>query len=223
MTISAHTWTEDLEQNLRINFRRKDSAARQRIFWASKRVFDIVLGVLLLPVLIASGIVILVLNPFLNPGPLLFRQERMGRYMRPFNVYKFRSMRDVPSRSRAAHDGLERDRITAVGRLMRRLRVDELPQIINVLKGDMSFIGPRADLYEHACEYAMSVPRYRERHAVRPGISGLAQVTLGYAEGMDAFRAKARRDDLYIRRAGFRQEGLILWLTLVTVVRAAGH
>ncbi|WP_235917317.1 sugar transferase [Maritimibacter harenae] len=223
MTNFVDTWTEDLEHNLRVNFLRKDSVARQKLFWASKRGFDLVLGVLLLPVLIASGIVIAVLNPFLNPGPLLYRQERMGRYMRPFNIYKFRSMRSVSSRSRAAHDGLERDRITALGHLMRKLRVDELPQIINVLKGDMSFIGPRPDLYEHACEYAMSVPHYRERHSVRPGISGLAQVTLGYAEGMDAFSAKARRDDLYIRRAGFRQEALILWLTLVAVVRAAGH
>ncbi|MZR14935.1 sugar transferase [Maritimibacter sp. DP07] len=223
MTIFVDNWAEDFEKSPRFKIINKRNGTHQRIFWAVKRFYDIVLGILLLPVMIASGIVLFVLNPFLNPGPLLYSQERMGRHMRPFKIYKFRSMRKAASTARKAHDGLERDRITPLGRLMRKLRVDELPQVINVLKGDMSFIGPRPDLYSHACEYAMSVPRYRERHVVRPGISGLAQVTLGYAEGMDAFRAKARRDALYIRRAGFRQEATVLWLTLVSVVRAAGH
>lgn len=105
---------------------------------------------------------------------------------------------------------------------MRKTRIDELPQILNVLKGEMSLIGPRPDFYEHACVFVTTIPRYAERHVVRPGISGLAQVDLGYAVGSTATRKKVEKDLHYIQHAGFLMEARLFLATIVTVVIMAG-
>lgn len=192
------------------------------VFWRTKRVFDIVVSLLLLPIFAFAFLALLLLNPWLNRGPLLFRQKRMGQDLVPFTAIKFRSMLPVDEITRAVNDPIETHRITALGQIMRRTRIDELPQIINVLKGDMSLIGPRPDYYEHAREYVREIPEYRHRHLVRPGISGLAQVTLGYATGLDATRAKATADLAYIRNASPGLEMRVFWLTIVTVLLRRG-
>lgn len=121
-----------------------------QFFWATKRLFDVALSLFLLPILISAAIAIILLNPFLNRGSLLFFQKRMGRNCLPFYAIKFRSMTKVAEIIRAHDDPIELDQITWLGRFMRRTRIDELPQILNVLKGEMSLIGPRPDFYEHA-------------------------------------------------------------------------
>jgi lipopolysaccharide/colanic/teichoic acid biosynthesis glycosyltransferase len=186
-------------------------------FWTAKRAFDIVASVILLVIATFVGLALLLLNPFLNKGPLFFRQERMGRGCEPFDVLKFRTMRHSSSATRSAKDPLETHRITKLGGLLRRTRLDELPQALNVLRGEMSLIGPRPDTFAHAHEFSREIPRYRDRHLVRPGISGLAQVTLGYAVGVDATRAKTARDLNYIRNAGFAMELRIIAMTIRTV------
>lgn len=196
--------------------------ARARVFRATKRSFDIFMSILLLPLLAVLAVLILILNPFYNKGSLFFVQPRMGRDCKPFQAIKFRTMRAVPKVERGADSPLEHDRITTLGRFMRKSRIDELPQIINVLRGQMSLIGPRPDYFDHAVEYLEKIPGYRERHAVRPGISGLAQTELGYIEGMDATRRKVKADLYYISHMSFALEMWIFWRTLSVVARRGG-
>ncbi len=193
------------------------------VFWACKRVFDLVFTtVLLLP---ATGLVALFLlfaNRRYNPGPLFYWQKRMGRDCQPFKAVKFRTMDVRPRQGRGPDDPVETDRITPLGQFLRRTRFDELPQILNVYRGDMSLIGPRPDYFRHALHFKRHIPAYRDRHMVRPGISGLAQIELGYIEGTDATRAKTAADIAYIKGAGFRMDTWILFQTVKTVVGRRG-
>lgn len=191
-------------------------------FWRIKRLFDIVASLFLLPILALVALGLLVANPFLNKGSLIFVQDRMGLHCRPFKVVKFRTMQHAEVHSRGAADTIEKDRITPLGEVLRKMRIDELPQILNVLKGEMSLIGPRPDIYDHALEFVDAVPGYRQRHDVLPGISGFAQVTLGYAVGLEATKAKAMADMAYIQHASFALDARIFWLTLVTVFMRRG-
>ncbi|WP_316016126.1 sugar transferase [Roseobacter sp. HKCCA0434] len=191
-----------------------------RIF---KRTFDIGMSLALLPLMVLCALVLLILNPWMNRGPLFFRQERMGRNCEPFHVVKFRSMTCAHVVERGPDDPLETSRITKLGRFLRRSRIDELPQILNVMSGEMSLIGPRPDFLSHARAYLVSVPGYRQRHAVRPGISGLAQTRLGYVEGTDQTRSKVDADLEYIRTASFLTDTRILIDTLRTVLGGFGR
>ena len=193
-----------------------------RLFKISKRAFDIGFSLLLLPFILLIGLCLLVLNPFLNHGPLFFVQTRMGRGCRAFPAIKFRSMAVSERIVRGANDPLEIHRITRLGAFLRKSRIDELPQILNVLRGHMSLIGPRPDYFHHARRYVAQVPGYRMRHAVRPGISGLAQTELGYAAGIDATTNKVRADLFYIHNSGYRMEAWIFWRTLQTVIGRLG-
>lgn len=197
-------------------------AAPSAAFAIGKRCFDILAAALLLPFVIATALVLLVLNPFLNPGPLLFRQVRMGRDCQPFVAYKFRTMRVCEGAERGPFDPLERDRITPLGLFLRQTHIDELPQFFNVLLGEMSVVGPRPDYWDHAVHYAESIPGYRERHIVTPGITGLAQVDAGYAESAGATFRKVRYDLRYIRRACVTTELYVLWRTVQIVLTGAG-
>ncbi len=192
-----------------------------RLFYlAMKRLFDVLMSLALLPVLLVSAVVLLALNPFVNPGPLLYKQPRMGHHCCAFMALKFRSMQPVEQITRGADDPVETDRIRPFGGVLRKTRLDELPQILNVLRGDMSLIGPRPDYFHHARRFVRQVPGYRERHSVRPGISGLAQVEVGYVQGVDATRSKVRADLFYIENAGFQMDAWVFWRTLCVVI---GH
>lgn len=191
-------------------------------FLLLKRVFDIGMSLLLLPIVGLVAMVLIVLNPARNPGPLFFVQERMGRDCVRFRAVKFRTMTPTSSIQRSADCPVEADRITPLGRFLRRSRLDELPQVINVLRGEMSLIGPRPDYFEHACHFLKEVPGYRERHSVRPGISGLAQTEVGYVQGTEATRHKVHADLHYISHSGFRLEAWIVWRTLAVVAGRLG-
>jgi len=192
------------------------------LFWMAKRVFDVSFSLLLfIPFLICAA-ALLILNPFWNAGTLFYTQRRMGKDCKPFTAIKFRSMRAVAKVTRGAEDPIELDRITHLGRFIRQSRIDELPQILNVLKGDMSLIGPRPDYYTHAEAYLGQIPDYQARHVVRPGISGLAQVDVGYVEGTGGTRTKVRADLRYIKEAGVALEVEVFWKTLATVLGQKG-
>lgn len=190
------------------------------VFWSAKRIFDIVVALLLLPVLAAVAAVALVLNPFLNAGPLLYVQQRVGRHESVFLMYKFRTMRPAAGLPRFAD--AEAHRITCLGRVLRRYRLDELPQIVNVLKGEMSLIGPRPEQPAFAMGYLETLPEYRHRHMVRPGVSGLSQVEHGYTSDAKGTRTKLALDLRYISHSGFRMEAYVFWRTLVTVATGYG-
>ncbi|ROT98089.1 sugar transferase [Histidinibacterium lentulum] len=187
-----------------------------------RRGADIVGSAVLAPVVGVVALALLALNPFWNPGPLFFRQPRMGRGCLPFMALKFRTMRPAEAVTRAADDPLEEDRITPLGRVLRKMRLDELPQVLNVLAGEMSLIGPRPDFYDHAVTYLASIPRYRQRHMIRPGISGLAQTEVGYVSSIRETRRKVSADLYYIQHASLRMDAWIVWRTLKVVLTRAG-
>ena len=192
-------------------------------FPGAKRAFDLVVSLALLPILGLCAVGLAIVNRSSNAGPLIFHQKRMGKDCKPIRVIKFRSMTSTHRINRRAHDPLEINRITTVGRFIRRTRIDELPQIINVLRGEMSLIGPRPDYLPHALHYLRTIPGYHERHAVKPGITGLAQVDLGYAEGADAARAKVAADLTYVRRHGYVMDTRIALKTLRIVASGGGR
>jgi lipopolysaccharide/colanic/teichoic acid biosynthesis glycosyltransferase len=204
------------EQNAR---RRK---ALPKGYLGLKRGFDIFVALLALPAVILLGIALLILNPFWNRGPLMFTQTRMGWRCRPFKALKFRTMTTASEISRGPNDPLETERITRLGAFLRRTRLDEFPQFINVLRGEMSVVGPRPDYWEHATHYSDTITGYRRRHAMRPGITGLAQVDTGYAEGVDATTIKTRRDLEYIDRASLGTDLYIFWRTLKVMLTGFG-
>ncbi len=187
-----------------------------------KRVIDIV-GVLVaapvaLPVMLFTALAI----RLDSPGPALFVQNRVGLGNRDFRIYKFRSMRvDAESAgARLASDG--DDRITRVGAFIRRTRLDELPQLWNVLKGDMSIIGPRPEQRVFVDQFDAEIPFYIYRHVVRPGITGWAQVMQGYAGDADATRVKIQHDFYYIKHFSLWLDILIAFKTVRIVLTGWG-
>ena len=191
-------------------------------FRIAKRAFDLVVAIAALPLILLTALVLLAINPVWNAGPLFFLQTRMGRDCRPFRAVKFRTMRPANRIMRGPDDPLEADRITPLGQFLRRSRIDELPQFFNILAGHMSLIGPRPDYWDHATHYLDSIPAYRQRHMVRPGITGLAQVDGGYAEGIDATVEKTRHDLRYIHGSGIAMEFYVLWRTIYVVCTGFG-
>lgn len=192
------------------------------VFWAAKRAFDIAVSLLLLPVVVLFALLLVILNPVWNQGPLFFIQTRMGKHCRPFRTVKFRSMQSVAEIRRGPEDPVEEHRITRLGHVLRCTRIDELPQILNVLKGEMSLIGPRPDFFDHAASYLVSVPGYRERHVVRPGISGLAQVAVGYVATSEGTKSKTEADLYYIENAGFALDTRLALQTIYTIFARRG-
>ena len=151
-----------------------------------KRALDLICLLPLFVCFLIALSVIVVLTPLLNPGPIFYVQERLGRHGRLFRMYKFRSIQADGS-------------IPVAAQFMRKTRVDELPQILNVLLGDMSLIGPRPERPELVAYYHGKIPNYSTRLAVRPGISGLAQLHQGYADDVEGTRRKLRWDLTYIQ------------------------
>jgi lipopolysaccharide/colanic/teichoic acid biosynthesis glycosyltransferase len=193
-----------------------------KLFWINKRIFDIFICLLLLPVFFIISIILPFINYFFNAGDLFFIQERMGKNCNSFYAIKFRTMEPTKEITRNYDDPIEVNRITSLGRILRKTRIDELPQILNVLKGEMSLIGPRPDYFMHALVYIENIKGYRERHIIRPGITGLSQIRLGYAEGLEATAKKVSVDNYYIQNVGYIIELKIIVNTLIAIIRGTG-
>ena len=197
-------------------------ATKMRLFWLYKRIFDIVVSLLLFPVFFFISSVLLFPSIFFKNKNVFYIQKRMGKNCEPFYAIKFRTMEPVNEITRNFNDLVEMDRITPFGKFLRKSRIDELPQILNVLKGDMSLIGPRPDYYIHALEYLKNIKGYRERHVIRPGITGLSQIRLGYAEGLEATAKKVSVDNYYIQNVNYIIELKIIGNTILTIIRGMG-
>ena len=193
-----------------------------KLFWMNKRLFDVSICLLLIPLLFITSILLFLINYFFNQGSLFFIQDRMGKDCIAFSAIKFRSMVPVKEITRKYDDPIEDNRITPLGKILRKSRIDELPQILNVLKGEMSLIGPRPDYYIHALEYLKNVKGYRERHIIRPGITGLSQIRLGYAEGLEATAKKVSVDNYYIQNVSYIIEFKIIINTIIAILKASG-
>lgn len=177
---------------------------------------------LLFPILL----IVAALVRFDSPGPAIFRQKRVGFRGTPFTVYKFRTMRSrVVKKSVARDDAITRkddDRITSLGKVLRRSRIDELPQILNVLKGEMSWIGPRPEAAVLSKWYEDEIPFYRYRHIVRPGITGWAQVMQGHVAEINEVRDKLYYDFYYIKNFSLWIDVLIVFRTLAIMLTGSG-
>ncbi|SDI00279.1 exopolysaccharide biosynthesis polyprenyl glycosylphosphotransferase [Desulfosporosinus hippei] len=188
-----------------------------------KRVFDIIGALIILLVLSPIMILLLLLIPILSPGPAIFKQERLGKNGLIFKVIKFRSMVNNAEETTGPVLATEKDpRITRFGGFLRGARLDELPQFINVLKGDMSIVGPRPEREFFVNQYRESVPYYGYRMSVKPGITGLAQVKGNYRTTPED---KLRCDLMYITNYSFWLDLSILLQTIGVVFqrdRAAG-
>jgi sugar transferase (PEP-CTERM system associated) len=199
-----------------------DDFRASRLTRQSKRLFDILLS---LTGLIVGGplMVLTALAVWLESGrPVLYRQERVGQHGRVFNLYKFRSMRrdaeqGIPVWARASDD-----RVTLVGRVIRKTRLDELPQLWNVLRGDMSFVGPRPERPIFVEQLAAQIPFYEQRHAVKPGITGWAQVKYRYGASMEDAFEKLRYDLYYVKHLSVPFDLTILFDTVKVVLFAKG-
>ena len=198
----------------------KSNLDEKYFFWKIKFAFDSLVAICLLPLLIIVAFFVTFLNFFFNKGSLFYVQKRMGKNCMPFHLIKFRTMKVTEIIERKFSDPLELNRITRLGQILRKCKIDELPQILNVIKGDMSLIGPRPDYYEHAVLFLENIPEYYKRHTIKPGISGLSQIRLGYAEGIGATKEKSKLDIYYIENANIILDIKIIFGTLIIILKA---
>lgn len=191
-----------------------------RYFAAAKRAVDFLLAsvllVLLSPLLLVAALGIIATDGF----PVVFRQERMGKHLKPFDVLKLRTMvKDAEKLSGPVLAEQDDPRITRVGRVLRNYRIDELPQLVNILAGDMSFVGPRPERPFFVERHLVDIPGYRERFNVKPGVTGLAQVSGGYATTPER---KLKYDLIYMYHQDFAMDAQIIAETLKVVLTGRG-
>lgn len=188
-----------------------------------RRLLDLVAAPLLLllaaPVMAITALVLLILEG----RPIFYSQVRVGLGGTPFRILKFRSMRrDAEADGRARWASADDSRVTRTGRFIRRTRIDELPQLLNVLKGDMTLIGPRPERPEFVATLSGHSPEYSQRHTVKPGLTGWAQVRCAYAGSVQESEWKLRYDLQYIRHRSFLLDLRILLETVRVVVTGEG-
>lgn len=192
-----------------------------------KRLIDLGGCALVLPFLMVTMALLAICIRLDSPGPVFFRQQRMGYRGRPFTMIKFRSMsvRSAPAEGDARVDAITQsddDRITRVGRFMRRTRLDELPQILNIMAGEMSWIGPRPEAMDLSIWYEAEIPFYSYRHIVRPGITGWAQVNQGHVADLAEINMKLQYDFFYVKNFSAWLDVLITMRTVVVMLNGFG-
>jgi lipopolysaccharide/colanic/teichoic acid biosynthesis glycosyltransferase len=224
-SLTGQVQTEHLSENA------DGALAPSGNYIALKRIADGLLALALLPVLLPLFVVVAAAIRLDSPGPVFFRQVRIGYRGQPFAVWKFRTMAATPrvTPEPGSDDPRERaitreddPRITSLGRFLRRTRIDELPQVFNVLRGEMSWIGPRPEALELSRWYETELPFYRYRHVVRPGISGWAQVSQGHVADLDSVLKKLNFDFFYISRFSLWLDVLIVLRTIKTMLTGFG-
>ncbi len=186
---------------------------KSRALLAAKRVVDVVFALFLL-VILAPVAALVAAAIFVESGlPVLFRQDRIGLAGRVFSILKFRSMYHNPRPVKQAWTSDSDPRITHVGQFIRKFRLDEIPQLINVLLGDMSLVGPRPEQPVLVRMLEEEIPYYRQRHSLRPGITGWAQVKCGYGASVEESRLKLEHDLFYIKHLSLMLDWIILFET----------
>jgi lipopolysaccharide/colanic/teichoic acid biosynthesis glycosyltransferase len=157
-----------------------------------------------------------------SPGPVFYRQERIGFKGKPFNIIKFRTMRQDAEQHGPRLSSAADPRITPIGRLLRKTRLDELPQFFNVLNGEMSVVGPRPERQFFIDQIMVRAPYYRRLHRVKPGITSWGQVKFGYAENVDEMVERLRYDMLYLENMSIGLDIRIMIYTVLIMVQGRG-
>ncbi|GIK21000.1 MAG: sugar transferase [Ignavibacterium sp.] len=189
-----------------------------------KRVIDLIISLLILvlsaPITILTAIAIKIDSK----GPVLFKQERLGQNGKPFNVLKFRSMiQDAEKYTGPVWSQKDDPRVTRMGKFVRKVRIDEIPQMFNVLKGEMSLVGPRPERAYFVEKLSKEIPYYKRRLKVRPGITGWAQIKHKYDESIEDVKIKIKYDLFYIENMSLRMDFKILLRTVFVVLFGKGH
>jgi putative colanic acid biosynthesis UDP-glucose lipid carrier transferase len=189
----------------------------------AKRAMDVTLASAALLLFLPLLVLIAVCVRMESPGAMLFRQQRTGLNGRPFRIYKFRTMRvaeDGPGIVQARRDDT---RVTHVGRVLRKLSLDELPQLINVVKGDMSLVGPRPHALCHDEAWSRALPQYADRFRARPGLTGYAQVLgfRGEVTGLDSIGNRVAADNAYIERWSLMEDVRLIAMTVPLIFHDA--
>jgi len=175
-------------------------------------------AILSLPIVLATAIAI----KLESPGPVLYRQERVGENGRTFMVMKFRSMRTDAEKDGPVWAQTGDNRATRIGRIIRKIRVDEIPQFWNILKGDMNFVGPRPERPHFVKQLAEEIPYYEQRHLIAPGLTGWAQIKYPYGASIEDARQKLQYDLYYIKNQSLLLDAIILFETVKTILFGRG-
>ncbi|WP_369715831.1 exopolysaccharide biosynthesis polyprenyl glycosylphosphotransferase [Leptotrichia alba] len=187
-----------------------------------KRGMDLILALLLIIIFSPVALITAMIIKFESKGPVIFKQVRIGENMQPFKVYKFRSMK-MHDPDKYSKYTLDNDiRVTNFGKFMRKTRIDELPQLWNILKGTMSFVGPRPEWYILAKEYEKKINYYNLRHLIKPGITGWAQVMFPYGENLEDAKKKLEYDLYYLKHQDLILDVLVVMKTAKAVLFAKG-
>lgn len=187
-----------------------------------KRMGDIITSLIALIILSPIFLIIAVIIKLTSKGPVFYTQERIGRYGKPFNILKFRSMYVDAEKNGPALSSKFDDRVTPFGRFLRKYRLDELPNFINVLKGEMSLVGPRPERQYFIDQIVKKAPHYTHLQKVRPGITSWGQVKYGYAENVDQMIERLKYDIIYIENMSLVVDLKILIYTIQTVLKGRG-
>ena len=194
-----------------------------RLLMAAKRTVDIIVAAMGLMVLSPVMALVAMAIRMTSPGPAVYHQQRVGKDGRLFTIHKFRSMRvDAEAATGAVWARVGDPRVTPVGRFLRRTRLDELPQLWNVLRGHMSFVGPRPERPEFVADLATKIPFYGQRHAVRPGVTGWAQVRHRYGNTIEDSLEKLQYDLFYIKHLSIAFDMFVILETVKTVITRKG-
>ncbi|HEY8612948.1 MAG TPA: sugar transferase, partial [Roseomonas sp.] len=190
---------------------------------ALRRAFDVVVSLALLLLTLPLTLLAVLAIRIDSPGPVFYRQDRVGKDGRVFSLMKLRSMRVDAEAAGAPQWATQRDsRVTRVGRIRRLTRIDEIPQVLNVLRGDMAFIGPRPERPAFVETLAEAIPFYNDRAVVKPGITGWAQVNFPYGASIEDARQKLSYDLYYVRRRSLFLDLLILVGTVRVILFQEG-
>lgn len=187
-----------------------------------KRIIDIVVSLIALLLLSPAFLVIAIAIAFTSKGPIIFKQERIGKFGRPFMIYKFRTMIHNAESNGPQLSSAQDARVTSFGRMLRKTRIDEMPQFWNVLVGDMSLVGPRPERQYYIDLITQRAPHYKHLHRVRPGITSWGQVKYGYAENVEQMVQRLKYDILYIENMSLAMDVKILFYTVIIVLKGSG-
>jgi lipopolysaccharide/colanic/teichoic acid biosynthesis glycosyltransferase len=189
-----------------------------------KRIFDVVLALTVIVTILSWMVPLIALLIFIESNDkTFFKQKRIGKNGKPFDIFKFKSMTGNPPVNDPLLSIDEFARITKIGRFMRKYRIDEFPQFINVLKGEMSIVGPRPERQFFLDDMIANIPRYKKMLKLKPGITSLGQIKYGYADNLEQMLKRARYDLIYLDNLNFWTDIKVILSTIVVVFQGKGR
>jgi lipopolysaccharide/colanic/teichoic acid biosynthesis glycosyltransferase len=189
-----------------------------------KRIFDVVFSSIVIITILSWLTPLIAILIYLESGDkTFFKQERIGKKWKPFNIYKYKSMTGFPPVNDPLLSKDEKGRITKVGKIMRKYRIDEFPQFINVFKGEMSIVGPRPERLFFLNDITSYIPKYKKMINLKPGITSLGQIKYGYADNLEQMLKRARYDLIYLDNLTFWTDIKVILSTIVIVFQGKGR